>query len=62
MRASVSSGYPNTKKQMKARGFYCFEVFGCPDEAQSRSFGNSTSGVTLKEIINKDFQLELFAV
>ena len=28
--ASVSSGVPNTEKQMKARG-YGFEVFGTPD-------------------------------
>ena len=25
-RSSVSSGYPNTEKQIKAECFYCFEV------------------------------------
>ena len=32
--ASVSSGVPNTEKQM----IYCFEVFGTPDETRSTSF------------------------
>ena len=35
--ASVSSGVPNTEKQM-AECFYCFEVFGTPDETRSTSF------------------------
>ena len=58
-RASVSSGYPNTEKQMC---FYCFEVFGYPDETRSTSFGNKLLLITLKEMINEDFQLELFAI
>ena len=34
--ASVSSGVPNTDKQ--AECFYCFEVFGTPDETRSTNF------------------------
>ena len=46
--ASVSSGVPNTEKLMKARGrrprcFYCFEVFGTPDETRSTSFWHDFS-------------------
>ena len=38
-RASVSSGVPNTEKVMEAAScFYCFEVFGTPDESRSTSF------------------------
>ena len=67
-RASVSSGYPNTEKQMKARGrrpsaFIVSRCLDNPDETRSTSFGNNFSCVTtIKEIINKDFQLELFAI
>ena len=43
----VLSGVPNTDKQMKALrcrlGFYCFEVFGIPDETRSMSFLNGFS-------------------
>ena len=37
--ASFSSGVPNTEKEMKAAScFYCFEVFGTPDEKRGTSF------------------------
>ena len=38
----VSSGIPNTSKQIKASGrtecFSCFSVFGTPDETRSTRF------------------------
>ena len=50
--ASVSSGVPNTEKQMKARGrrpsaFICFEVFGTRDEALALVFD-----ILLLKVIN----------
>ena len=51
--ASVSSGVPNTEKVMKARTrpqaecFYCFEVFGTPDETRSTSFWYGFSNETI---------------
>jgi hypothetical protein len=43
MRASVSPGYPNTRKQcMETRArsasvfIHCFRVFGCPGETRAR--------------------------
>ena len=43
MTVSVSSGFPNMRKLMKAQGqrpsalIYCFRIFGNPDETQSPS-------------------------
>ena len=61
-RASVSSGYPNTEKQMKARGrrpsvFIVSRGLDTPMKHEARVLM-----VTFKEILNKGFQLELFAI
>ena len=37
--ARVSSGVPNSEKQMKRpSAFYCLEMFGTPDETEARVF------------------------
>ena len=57
--ARVSSGIPNTEKQMKARGrrpsALSFEVIGTPDETRSTSFWDDFSKETIKKICSDTF-------
>ena len=57
--ARVSSGIPNTEKQMKARrrrqSAFSFDVIGTPDETRSTSFWDDFSNETIKKICSDTF-------